>query len=188
MFRRQGLAPSAAMFVRQWWMSSLLPNAANSASEPSSLLRFRFQFVELPGILHRFSEKPLAERHDFRQPGRGLRADDPVPIGNGHRGIERTYKPAADQIPCGKRGACERDALTVDCSVDRHACLVENRAARRVDTIDTGKVEPLAPAFPIADVQERETAEIRWRMQRLAAVQELRTAHRKQLLGAQTSD
>src|SRR5262249_61523687 len=68
------------------------------------------------------------------------------------------------------------------------AGLVEKRTAGGVEPLDVGKVEPLAPAFPVADMQERESPEICWRAQRLAAVEQLRTVHRKQLLRAQARD
>src|SRR5258707_14843776 len=69
-----------------------------------------------------------------------------------------------------------------------HARLIENRAGRRVDASRTGKVEPLTPTLPIADVQEREAREIGRRAQPVAAVEKLRTTHRKQFLRAQPRD
>src|SRR6266540_4853660 len=125
----------------------LLAKTTRSASDPSSLMRLRLQPVELTSILRGFSQEPLTERDDLWQPGHRLGADDPVRVGNGHRDIERTHKPAADQIPCGKRRAREGDPLAVDRGIDRHACLVEDRAACRVHAVDAGKVEPLAPAL-----------------------------------------
>jgi hypothetical protein len=63
--------------------------------------------------------------------------------------------------------------------------LVENGAACGVDVRNAGKVEPLAPALPVVDVQQRESAQTRGRAQPVAAVEKLRTADRKQLLRAE---
>src|SRR5262249_44326504 len=48
------------------------------------------------------------------------------------------------------------------------------------------KVQPLAPALPIVDVQKRKSTQVRGRAQPVAAVEKLRTANRKQLLRAET--
>src|SRR5258708_6636157 len=53
---------------------------------------------------------------------------------------------------------------------------------------DAGKVEPLAPTLPIADVQEREPAEVRGRAEPVAAIEKLRAADREQLFRAEASD
>src|SRR5262249_15649559 len=55
-----------------------------------------------------------------------------------------------------------------------------------MEVAHVGKVEPLAPALPVVDVQKRESAQIRGRAQPVAAVEKLRTANRKELLRAET--
>src|SRR5262249_56438889 len=92
----------------------------------------------------------------------------------------------ADQTPRRRRRWGQRDALAVDRRIDRHAGLVENGAARGVDASNAGKVEPLAPALPVVDVQKRESVEIGGRAQAVAAVEKLRTADREHLLPVQT--
>jgi hypothetical protein len=178
MFRRQGVARTGMA----------PPEKTRSASEPSSLPRLRFQFVELPGVLGSLGKEPITEGYDFRQLGDCLRADDPIRIRCRHRNLEWAHESAADQVPCRKCRPRERDALAVHCRIDRHAGMVDNGAAGGVHAGNAGKVEPLAPALPIADVQERESAEIRGRAERVAAIEKLRTADRKQLLGAEARD
>src|SRR6516162_1476110 len=75
----------------------------------------------------------------------------------------------------------------VDRRIDRHAGLVENGAACGVDAGNADKVEPLPPALPVVDVQQRKSAQIRGRAQPVAAVEKLRTADREQLLRAEPS-
>jgi hypothetical protein len=158
---------------------------STQSSARSSRRLPRFQSLELPRILGGFRQEPIAECHDFRQLGDGFRADDPVREGHRHCDVERTHEAAADQIPGRERGAGEGDTLAIDRCIDRHAGLIENGAAYGVDASDAGKVEPLAPALPIIDVQERESVEIGGRAQAVAAIEKLRTADRKHLLRAE---
>src|SRR5207244_9189130 len=82
----------------------------------------------------------------------------------------------------------------VDGCIDRHAGLVQNKATRAIHAGHTGMVQPLTPALPAAPplpvvhVDEREAVQIRRATQRIPTRGQLRTAHRKQLLGTKTSD
>ena len=138
--------------------------------------------------LFRFRQQPFAEGDNLRQFRDCLRTDDPIRVRRRHGGIKWAHETAADQVPCGKRGARERDALSIDRRIDRHACVIENRTARRVHALNAGKVEPLAPTLPLADVQKRESAEIRGRPEPIAAIKKLRTADWKQLFRAEAND
>jgi len=142
-----------------------------SPGRPCGQPRLRFQSLDLAGIFGGLGQKPIAERHDLRQFRDRFRTHDPIGVRRRHGGTEWAHETAAYQVPCGKRGAGERDALPIDRCIDRHACLIENRAAGRVDADCTGKIEPLAPTLPIADVQEREAREIGGRAQPVAAVE-----------------
>ena len=146
----------------------------------------RSQCVELSRIRGGFRQKPIAERHDFRELGDRFRADDPVREGHRHCDLERPHESAANQVPGRERRTSERHALAVDRRIDRHAGLIENGAAGGVDVANVGKVEPLAPPLPVVDVQKRESVEIGGRAQAVAAVDKLGTADWKELLRAET--
>src|SRR6478672_802836 len=125
--------------------STGLISPQDSTSGAGGVAWLRYQPVELTAVLGGFGLKPLAEGDDLRQFRDGLRADDPIRVGHRHGDVEWTDKPPADQIPCRQCGASERYALPINRGIDRHACLIENGAARWVDGGDAGKVEPLPP-------------------------------------------
>lgn|SRR5215510_5484277 len=59
---------------------------------------------------------------------------------------------------------------------------------RELGAVDTGKLQPSRPVFPVIDVDKRELEHIGGLGKAVAAGKQVRTAHREKLLGAQTHD
>src|SRR5262249_42150462 len=116
------------------------------------------------------------------------RAHNPIRVRSRHCDIEWAHEATADQVPCRQRRAGQRYALAIDCRIDRHTGVIDHGTARRVHAGHADKVEPLAPTLPIADVEEREAAEIRGRAEPVAAVEQLRTADWKEFFRTEASD
>src|SRR5262249_30796416 len=89
-----------------------------------------------PRVLGRLGQEPVAKGRDLGKVRGRLRTNDPIGVRRFEREREWTHEASRAKIPRGERGARERDPLPVDGGVDRHARLVEDRPALRVDAGD----------------------------------------------------
>ncbi len=144
--------------------------------------------LEFRRVLGRLTEEPFPEGRDLGLVGEAARADDPVGIGNGQGEIERTHQAALPEIPGDQRCPCQRDALAVDGCVDRHAGLVEHRAARGRASADPGHLQPPLPVAPVVAMEEPMAHDVHRRAQRVPPAQKAGAADRKQLLRGEAGD
>ena len=102
-----------------------------------------------------------------------------------HAHLERLDQAPGREIAGREHAAGERHPLTLGGRLHDHRRIGEDRAAPRVHALDAGELQPELPAAVVVVVEEHVVAEVLRTLQRVGAVQELRTADRHHALAEQ---
>src|SRR5829696_10553995 len=71
-------------------------------------------------------QQPITEQGDLGEHGRRLGAYDPITLGQRQSGREWPHEAPVDEIPSRECGSGERNALTVNSSIDDHAGTIQH--------------------------------------------------------------